>query len=144
MNARNLVEVHRRQAERLGPRPALRFKRHGIWHDVTWEQYRAESLAAAAALIECGVAPGDRVGMVAENSVDWLIADMAILTAGAINVPPHAPLTARQIHFQLDEAEVSFLFVSNRVQLDKVLQIRSQLPRAARHRRLRQLGPGRT
>ncbi|HWG43332.1 MAG TPA: AMP-dependent synthetase/ligase [Gemmataceae bacterium] len=129
MNARNLVEVHRRQAERLGPRPALRFKRYGIWHDVTWERYRAESLAVAAALIECGVAPGDRIGIVAENSVDWLIADMAILTAAAVNVPPHAPLTARQIHFQLDDAEVSFLFVSNRVQLDKVLQIRSRLPR---------------
>jgi len=129
MNVRNLVELHRRQAERLGPRPALRFKQYGLWHDVTWEQYRAESLAAAAALVAAGVAPGDRVGMVAENSVDWLIADMAILTAGAINVPPHAPLTARQIHFQLDDAEVSFLFVSNRTQLDKVLQIRSNLPR---------------
>ncbi len=51
MNERNLVELARRQAERLGPRPALRFKRHGLWHDVTWEQYRAESLAAAAALL---------------------------------------------------------------------------------------------
>jgi long-chain acyl-CoA synthetase len=129
MDARNLVELHRRQAERLGPRPALRFKRYGIWHDVTWEQYRAEALAAAAALIEAGVAPGDRVGLVAENSVDWLIADMGLLAAGAVNVPPHAPLTARQIHFQLDDAEVSFLFVSNRTQLDKVLAIRGQLPR---------------
>ncbi len=129
MNERNLVEVHRRQAERLGPLPALRCKRHGVWHDLTWRRYRAESVAAAAALIEAGVAPGDRVGMVAENSVDWLIADMAILTAGAINVPPHAPLTARQILFQLDDAEVRFLFVSNRVQLDKVLRIRDRLSR---------------
>jgi len=128
MNERNLVELHRRQAERLGPRPALRFKRHGLWHDVTWEQYRTESLAAAAALVAAGVAPGDRVGMVAENSVDWLIADLAILAAGAVNVPPHAPLTARQIHYQLADAEVSFLFVSNRVQLDKVRQIRARLP----------------
>jgi long-chain acyl-CoA synthetase len=129
MKGRNLVEIHRRQAEILGSRPALRGKRHGIWHDLTWERYRAESLAAAAALIEAGIAPGDRVGIVAENSVDWLIADMAILTAAAVNVPPHAPLTARQILFQFDDAEVSFLFVSNRVQLDKVLQIRAQLPR---------------
>jgi long-chain acyl-CoA synthetase len=128
MTARNLVELHRRQAERLGPRPALRSKRYGVWHDWPWKQYRAESVAASAALIEAGVRPGDRVGLVAENSVDWLIADMAILTAGAINVPPHAPLTARQILFQLADAEVSFLFVSNRAQLDKVRQIRAQLP----------------
>jgi long-chain acyl-CoA synthetase len=128
MNERNLVELHRRQAERLGPRPALRSKRHGLWHDLTWEQYRAVSLAAAAALVEHGIAPGDRVGVVAENSVDWLIADMAILAAGAVNVPPHAPLTARQIHFQLADAEINFLFVSNRSQLDKVRQILGHLP----------------
>ncbi|HTU93326.1 MAG TPA: long-chain fatty acid--CoA ligase [Gemmataceae bacterium] len=128
MNERNLVELFRRQAERLGPRPALRYKRHGIWHDMTWEQYGAESLAAAAALVEFGVAPGDRVGLVAENSVDWLIADLAILAAAAVNVPPHAPLTARQILFQLADADINFLFVSNRVQLDKVRQIHAQLP----------------
>ena len=81
--------------------------------------------------MERGVAPGDRVGLVAENSVDWLIADMAILPAGAINVPPHAPLTARQIQFQLADAEIDFLFVSNRVQLDKVLQIRADFRRCA-------------
>src|SRR5581483_7939513 len=129
MDERNLAELQRRQAERLGPRPALRYKRYGVWHDLTWEQYRAESLAAAAALVEHGIASGDRVGIVAENSIDWLIADMAILTAAAINVPPHAPLTARQIHFQLADAEINFLFVSNRLQLDKIRQIYSQLPR---------------
>jgi long-chain acyl-CoA synthetase len=128
MNERNLVELHRYQAERLGPRPALRYKRHGVWHDLTWEQYRAEVLAVAAALVECGIAPGDRVGLVAENSVEWLIADLAILAAGAVNVPPHAPLTARQIHFQLADTAINFLFVSNRVQLDKIRQIHAQLP----------------
>lgn len=128
MNARNLVELFRNQSERLGPCPALRYKRHGLWHDLTWEHYRAEALAAAAALVELGIAPGDRVGMIAENSIEWLIADMAILSAGAINVPPHAPLTARQIHFQLADAEINFLFVSNRVQMDKVRLIQSQLP----------------
>src|SRR5579883_2240353 len=115
-------------AGRDAERPDVRYKRHGVWHDVTWEQYRAEALASAAALIESGVAPGDRVGMIAENSIDWLIADMAILAAGAINVPPHAPLTAKQIHFQLADAEINFLFVSNRVQLEKLRQIRAHLP----------------
>src|SRR5229473_3449241 len=104
MNDRNLVELHRRQAERLGPLVALRFKRHGLYHDLSWEQYRQQSLYAAAALVDAGVGVGDRVGLVAENRVEWLVADMAILTAGAVNVPPHAPLTARQIHFQLHDA----------------------------------------
>jgi long-chain acyl-CoA synthetase len=128
MTYRNLVEMHRRQAERLGPLPALSFKRYGLYHDITWDQYRADALAGAAALVDAGVRPGDRVGLVAENSVEWLIADMAILTAGAVNVPPHAPLAAKQVHYQLEHAEAIWLIVSNRDQLDKVRQFRGELP----------------
>jgi long-chain acyl-CoA synthetase len=128
MNYQNLAEMQRRQVERLGPRPALGYKRHGLYRTVSWRDYRADVLACAAALIEAGVAPGDRVGLLAENRVEWLIADMAILAAAAINVPPHAPLTAKQVHFQLEDAGVSWAFVSTRAQRDKIRQIRSQLP----------------
>jgi long-chain acyl-CoA synthetase len=127
-DCRNLAALHRRQAERLGKRSALRYRHHGLFHDLSWEQYRADALACAAALIECGVQPGDRVGLLGENRYEWLIADMGILTAAGINVPPHAPLAARQVHFQLHDAEVRWLFVSNREQLEKVRQIQHELP----------------
>jgi long-chain acyl-CoA synthetase len=128
MSDRNLVDVQRRQARALGPRPALRQRRNGLFADLTWAEYDARSRAAAAALVEAGIAPGDRVGLLAENSIDWLVTDMAILAAAAVNVPPHAPLTARQVHFQLADAGVSWLFVSNREQLAKARQIRTELP----------------
>src|SRR5581483_4718150 len=128
MSYRNLVELHHQQAERLGPVPALRYKRQGIYHDLSWEEYRARTVAAAAALVDVGVQMGDRVGLLAENSADWLVADMAILTAGAVNVPPHAPLTARQVQFQLHDAGVTWLIVSTAAQLEKTQQIRAELP----------------
>ena len=93
MDYRNLVEVLRRQAGRIGPRPAVRYKRHGLFHDVTWAEYDEQATACAAALVAAGVKPGDRVGLLAENRLEWLIADMGIMGAAAINVPPHAPLT---------------------------------------------------
>src|ERR671938_559715 len=124
----NLAELHRLQSERLGPRTALRFKRWGTWHDVSWQLYYTDALACAAALVEAGVAPGDRVGLLSENRVEWLIADMGILAAAAVNVPPHAPLTARQVHFQLADAGVCWLFVSTAEQLAKVRQVRAELP----------------
>src|SRR6516165_8834043 len=98
---RNLAELHRLQAEALGNRPALRFKRHGLYHDLSAQAYRARSLACAAALVDAGIAVGDRVGLLAENRLEWLLADMGLLAAGAVNVPPHAPLTPHQIHYQL-------------------------------------------
>src|SRR5215471_4774000 len=104
MMYRNLAELHRRQAESLGSRPALRFKRHGSYHDVRMEHYRADALACATALVDGGIQPGDRVGLLSENRVEWLIADMGLLTAGAVNVPPHAPLTAKQVAYQFADA----------------------------------------
>jgi long-chain acyl-CoA synthetase len=128
MTYRNLAELHRCQAERLGPRTVLRYKRHGLYHDLSWEAYREQALACAAALVESGIAIGDRVGLLAENRVEWLITDLGLLAAGAVNVPPHAPLTARQVQFQLADAGVRWLFVSTRAQREKVRQIRKELP----------------
>src|SRR5436190_16455053 len=128
MTYRNLAEMHRRQAERLGPRPALRYRRHGVYRDLSMEQYRADALACAAALLDAGIQPGDRVGLLSENCMEWLIADMGILAAAAVNVPPHAPLSARQIHYQLADAGVRWLFVSSSEQLAKVQQVRAELP----------------
>src|SRR5262245_43908328 len=119
MSFRNLASWHRYQADCLGPAPALRYRRHGLYHDLSWSDYRERSLAAAAALVHVGIEPGDRVGVLAENRLEWLIADMAILAAGAVNVPPHAPLTATQIQYQLAHADVRWLFVSTHQQLAK-------------------------
>lgn len=124
----NLAHLHWFQALRYGPRVALRYRRHGLWHDVTWQQYWEDSFACAAALAEAGIRAGERVGLLSENRVEWLIADMGILAAGAVNVPPHAPLTARQVHYQLQDAGTRWLFVSTRAQLAKVRQIRGELP----------------
>jgi long-chain acyl-CoA synthetase len=127
----NLAEVLEAQAKSLGPRSALRYKHHGLYHDVSWEQYCADVLAGAAALVDAGIQVGDRVGLLSENRVEWLMADLAILAAGGINVPPHAPLTARQVHFQLAETETRWLFVSNQEQLEKIRQVQGELPKLA-------------
>jgi long-chain acyl-CoA synthetase len=127
MTPRNLAELHRVQAERLGPRPALRYKQHGLYHDYPWSCYRAEALACAASLVNAGIKPGDRVGLFAENRREWLVADMGILTAGAVNVTPHAPLTPVQVQYELADSGCSWLLVSTQAQLDKVLQVRDQL-----------------
>jgi long-chain acyl-CoA synthetase len=128
MKYRNLAALHRLQADALGPRPALRFRRHGVYYDLSWQDYRARALECAAALVDAGLAHGDRVGLLAENRVEWLVADMGILAAGAVNVSPHAPLTPSQVHYQFADAGVRWLLVSTREQLDKVRQIRGKLP----------------
>jgi long-chain acyl-CoA synthetase len=128
MDTENLAGVHRIQAERLGSRPALRYRRHHWWYDLSWQRYRADALACAAGLAAAGIAPGDRVGLLSDNRLEWLIADMGILTAGAVTVSPHAPLAARQVHFQLADAEARWLFLSGNIQLKKMRPLLAELP----------------
>jgi long-chain acyl-CoA synthetase len=128
MPVRNLVEMLHCQTDRLGPRPALCYKKSGLYHDISWSAYWETSQACAAALIDAGIKPGDRVGLLSENRVEWLIADMGLMAAGAIGVPPHAPLTPRQVQFQLADAEVAWLFISTAQQLEKIRQVRAELP----------------
>jgi long-chain acyl-CoA synthetase len=125
---RNIAEAHRRQAERLGPQVAVRYKRGGAWRDLTWSDYRADVLACAAALVEAGLRPGDRVGLLGENRVEWMVADLGILAAAGVTVSPHAALSARQVRYEMHDAGVRFLFVSTAAQCDKVRQVRDELP----------------
>jgi long-chain acyl-CoA synthetase len=128
MTEQTLTAVHRKQAERFGPRIAIRYKRLGLYHDLSWDDFREQVTACAAALVHAGIGPGHRVSVFSENRVEWLVADMGILEAGAVHVPLHAPLTAPQAHYQLAHAEVSWVFVSTPAQLAKIRQIRGELP----------------
>jgi long-chain acyl-CoA synthetase len=121
MDDPNLPTMHRAVADRLGPRAALRFRRHGLYHDLSWDDYRRQADAAAAALIDLGIGPGDRVGLLSENRHEWLIADIALLTAGAVDVPLHAPLSVAQVEYQLGHSGARAVLVSDQSQADKVL-----------------------
>jgi long-chain acyl-CoA synthetase len=128
MNNDTLPVLYRRQAERFGPRIALRYKKHGLYHDLRWDDYREQIAACAAGLVLHGIRRGDRVAILAENRLEWLVADMAILSIGAINVPLHAPLTADQVRYQLADAGARFIFVSSFSQYEKIQQICDGLP----------------
>jgi long-chain acyl-CoA synthetase len=128
MNYPNLAAVLSHQADRLGQRTALRRKRHGLFMDLSWSDYADQARCCAAALIDAGVQPGDRVGLASENRVEWLLADMGLLAAGAVNVPAHASQSAKQIEEQCAHAEVSFLFASNAEQYAKVRGLAAVVP----------------
>lgn len=113
--------MHRTVAERLGPRTALRYKLHGLYHDISWSEYRRRADHAASAMIARGIRPGDRISLLSENRPEWLIADIAILAAGAVTVPIHAPSTHSQVGYQIRHSESRFAIVSNADQAEKVL-----------------------
>ncbi len=128
MSDRHLCDLHRHTSERLGPRIALRHKRNGLFHDLSWTDYRRQADAAAAGLISLGVQPGDRVAILSENRFEWLIADHAILSCGAADVPLHAPLAAAQVEYQVGHSESRGIIISGQTQADKVFAVLASLP----------------
>jgi long-chain acyl-CoA synthetase len=124
----NICTMHRSQCRVNGPRTALRYKRHGLYHDVSWADYRWMADRAAAGLIELGVRHGDRVAILSENRYEWMVADEAILSTGAADVPLHAPLAPRQVEYQVGHSESRGIVVSNQEQADKVFQVEASLP----------------
>jgi long-chain acyl-CoA synthetase len=124
----SLAAMHRSSSERLGRRVALRFKRDGLYRDLSWTDYRRQADWAAAGLIGLGVEPGDRIALLSENRYEWLVADHAILSAAAVNVPLHAPLAPKQVQYQVSHSDSRGLILSGQQQADKVWQVIDELP----------------
>ena len=76
------------------------------FHEFSTREFVDEIRALSLGLRQFGVEPGDRVGLVCESRPEWSIADLAILTAGADNVPVYPTLSAAQTQFILHEAGV--------------------------------------
>ncbi len=75
-----------------------------------------------------GVARGDRVAIVSESRPEWLLSDLAILTAGAVTVPIYPTLSSAQARYILRDSGARLAIVSTRLQLDKIQEVRHLLP----------------
>ena len=125
---KNLCTMHRLQSERFGNRVAMRHPHDGLFHDLAWSSYRQQADQAASGLIDLGVNIGDRVAILSENRFEWLIADHAILSSGAADVPLHAPLSTKQVEYQVGHSEARGIIVSGQAQADKVFEVLDNLP----------------
>jgi long-chain acyl-CoA synthetase len=109
-------------------RPVLKYKSGGAYRAMTYSELRTHVEHAAAGLTAIGIARGDHVALISENRPEWVIADMALVRIGAINVSIYPTLTAKQIEFILNDAGVKLAIVSNQAQLMKLQQILATTP----------------
>src|SRR3972149_7324559 len=116
------------QAARRAKHVALRRKRYGIWHRITWETYAAQVRLVANALLAVGVQKGERVGVIGENRPEWAYADLGIQTVGASTTGIYSTSSPEQIHYILDHAGCRVFIVEGEEQLDKALEIRTHVP----------------
>jgi long-chain acyl-CoA synthetase len=111
--------------------PALMAKFAGPqseYQPLSWTEVADKVSAWAAALVELGVQPGDRVAMVAPNRWEWIITDLAILSARGVHVPIHASLSGSQILYQVRHSGARLLILAGAEQAAKLVDLADQLP----------------
>lgn len=104
-----------------GERPALQFKKDRTWQEVSWKDYRSWVEQTAAALIELGARPGDRVALFASTRYEWALTDLAALSMGVIIVPVYHTMTADELEHILLDSGSRLLIVEN-AQLLKIFK----------------------
>ena len=113
-------------AARYGDRVALRKKALGLWRDISWHRYWKQVMQAAAALIDLGLAAGDRAAIIGDNCPEWVIADLGIQCAAGAAVGVYATSAWPQVQYVVNHSEARFFFVENEEQLDKWLHFRDR------------------
>ena len=111
-----------------GPKVWLRQKHLGLWRSWTWNQTADAVREIAGGLLSLGFARGECASILANTSVEWVWADIGVLSCGGVSngiYPTDAP---SQVHYLCEDSRTTVLFVEDDEQLDKALEVRERLP----------------
>ncbi len=127
--ARTLTELFYQAIDSFGhSQVVMRSKIGGSWSDIGYRELLDRVERTARGLKALGIQPGDRVGILSENRPEWAITDYACLLARCADVPVYPTLPPEQIRYILNDAGAVAVCVSNKAQLEKILEVRDQLP----------------
>lgn len=113
------------QARKLSTQPLLwsRYRKDESYHSISWKKVADQVLKITGGLMENGVGDGDRVVIISENKPEWFIADLAIITCGAITVPAYTTYTTNDYLFILNHCKAKGIIVSSRNLAEKIQPI---------------------
>ncbi|MEV3855445.1 AMP-binding protein [Streptomyces sp. NPDC050095] len=98
------------------------------WKSLSWGQAAQRVYAIAAGLVELGVQPEERVALAASTRVEWILADLGIMCAGAATTTVYPQTNAEESAFILSDSESKVLVAEDAAQLAKARERRAELP----------------
>jgi long-chain acyl-CoA synthetase len=115
------------QAARLEDKPFLWAKRDGRYLPISWVEAARDVRNLAIALRSRGIGRGERVALVSENRPEWIIADLAIMSAGAITVPAYVTNTVEDHRHILANSGARAVIVSKTTLSARLLAAANQV-----------------
>jgi long-chain acyl-CoA synthetase len=123
-----LVHMLFDRAAAFGSKPALWGKHGDKWIPLTYAELGRQVSSLARGLRTLGVQPGDRVALAAENRPEWIVADYAIMAAGAISVPAYTTNTVADNRHVFANAGVKGIIASTRPLAERALAAGRETP----------------
>lgn len=124
---RTLIELFEKSADKYPNNTLLMEVSDGKYQNVSYNEVRQMIHEFAAGLITLGVKKGDRIGLVAEGRIDWLVSELGMLYIGAINVPLSIKLDGKsELLFRLKHSGAKMVIVSW-TQTSKIEEIYTEL-----------------
>ncbi|GAB77318.1 long-chain acyl-CoA synthetase [Austwickia chelonae] len=124
----HLIGLIDESASHHGHRTALSVKRSEQWIRLSYTALKDQTRHIANALVRAGIAPGDRVAVFAGNSPEWTLADLGIMTAGAITVTIYQTSSPEQVRHILADSGAAIVFVGSAAEARRLAPVREELP----------------
>jgi len=122
--------VHRlkEQVKELGSRDIYRFKnkKDQAYSSISWTTFSENVDHLAKALLSLGFGKEDKIGIFANNSLQWATSDYGIMAVRGVVVPLFGTATKEQVQYIADETQMPLIFVGNQEQFDKAFWLFSQ------------------
>jgi len=124
-----LPQMLRQRAREMPAGIAIRQKDFGIWNPVTWDDYYRRAGHFGLGLRALGVGPGGHVGVISENRIEWVLAQMGAGLVGAVTVGVYPTSPTNEVAYVLEHADIDVVVCEDQEQTDKVLAAIGGLPR---------------
>ncbi|MFC7795935.1 AMP-dependent synthetase/ligase [Streptomyces cinereoruber] len=110
------------------PVPAASGSGPDDWKSLSWGQAAERVYAIAAGLVDLGVQPEERIALASSTRVEWILADLGVMCAGAATTTIYPQTNAEESAFILSDSESKVLIAEDAAQLAKAVERRSELP----------------
>ncbi|WP_040796378.1 AMP-dependent synthetase/ligase [Nocardia higoensis] len=107
---------------------AFRFPDGEGWTSVSWKQFGERVDILAAGLIALGIQAEDRVALVSSTRYEWVLADFAVMYAGAATTTVYPTMTAPGVTFIIADSGSRVVVAEDQAQVDKLIEHRAELP----------------
>ncbi|WP_051218521.1 AMP-dependent synthetase/ligase [Nocardioides insulae] len=103
-------------------------KGEGVWESVTWGEVGDLVTRLAAGLVALGIEPEQRVGIASGTRYEWIVADLAVMCAGAATTTVYPSTNDTDVGYILGDSECRIVFAEDDTQLEKIAKHADELP----------------